>query len=202
MSMTAFSTHFYAKTERIKWSLLGTVLLFLTLVCKNVAADSAQIRQAELVATTEAYVLNADLDIHLGETLTEALMRGVSLHFVLEFEVKRKRWYWLDEHISSVSIHYRVSYNTITRAYRLSIGNLHLTYDSLDSVLRDMSQVRNWPVVELDELEPGEDYEAGLRFRHDMGRLPRPFQIEALRDRSWNLDTDWLRWSMAVGSES
>lgn len=200
--MMVFSTHFCAKTERIRWSWLGVVLLFFSLIGKNVAAESAAIRQAELVATTEAYVLNADLEVNLGETLTDALMRGVSLHFVLEFEVKRKRWYWLDEHVSSVNIHYRVSYNTITRAYRLSIGNLHRTYDSLDSVLRNMSQVRNWPVVELDELEPGENYEAGLRFRHDIGRLPRPFQVEALRDRSWTLDSDWLRWNMAVGSES
>ncbi len=197
----AFITHCCESSDRLRSGWLGLILVWLLLLPEWANAESAQIRQAELVATHDAYVLNADLELELGETLATALMNGVSLHFLLEFEVKRKRWYWLDEQLASVNIHYRVTYNSITRGYRLSIGNLHQTFDSIDSVLRAMSRVRNWPVVELDELPPGNDYEAALRFRHDINRLPRPFQVEAIGGRSWVLDTDWLRWAMSIGTE-
>ena len=45
----------------------------------------------------ESYARNAQFDLALNPTLEEALQKGVSLYFVLEFELVRPRWYWLDQ---------------------------------------------------------------------------------------------------------
>ena len=45
-------------------------------------------------------MLNAEFDLTLNATLEEALQRGVPLYFVLEFEISRPRWYWLDEKVA------------------------------------------------------------------------------------------------------
>jgi hypothetical protein len=158
------------------------------------------VRYAEIVQGDDGYVVNADIDFDLGPRLTEALQRGVSLHFVLEFQLERGRWYWLDQEIAARSIHYRLSYHAITRSYRLSIGGLHQTFDSLDAALRAMQRVRNWHIVELDELEAGVSYKAALRLRHDISRLPRPFQVTAIGSREWNVGTDWSRWTFLAGT--
>ncbi len=62
-------------------------------------ADTIGVQSAELRARGREYVLNAQFDVAFNPTLEEALQKGVSLYFVLEFELGRPRWYWLDEKV-------------------------------------------------------------------------------------------------------
>lgn len=163
-------------------------------------AQEGVVRYAEIVQVDDGYVVNADIEFELGPRLTEALQHGVSLHFVLEFQIDRGRWYWFDQEVASRSVHYRLSYHAITRTYRLSMGGLHQTFDSLDAALRVMQRVRNWHIVEADELQPGLSYNAALRLRHDTSRLPRPFQVSAIGNRDWSAGTDWMRWTFLAGA--
>src|SRR5574337_1535035 len=113
-------------------ALLLALLASLSLWAPRAEADN-QIRNAEILATDEGYVVNADIDLSLNPRLEEALRRGVSLYFVLECDIYRPRWYWLDEQVVNQSITYRLSYQAITRAYRLSIGSLHQNFDSVEA---------------------------------------------------------------------
>jgi len=162
-------------------------------------ADSA-VRYAELVASEDGYVVNADIELELNPRLVDAISRGVSLHFNAEFQVVRGRWYWFNEVVVERSLNYRLSYHTITRTYRLSIGNLHQSFDTLDSALRTMQRIRNWHILEIDGLETGVSYSAALRMRHDTSMLPRPFQVTVFGSRDWNLGTDWMRWTFLAGT--
>src|SRR5262245_5358822 len=62
-------------------------------------ADTIAVKSAEVRPEEDGYVLNADFDLTLNTTLEEALQRGVPLYFILQFELYRPRWYWLDEKI-------------------------------------------------------------------------------------------------------
>ncbi len=157
-------------------------------------------RYAEIVQAEDGYVVNADIELDLNPRLADAIARGVSLHFAAEFQIMRPRWYWFDEVIAERSLNYRLSYHAITRTYRLSIGNLHQSFDSLDAAVRTMQRIRNWHIVDVDALDPGVSYNAGLRFRHDKSMLPRPFQVTAIGSRDWNLGTDWVRWTFLAGT--
>jgi len=70
-------------------------------------------------AGKDDYWLNADLNVSLNATLSDAVNRGVSLYFVLDAEVIRPRWYWLDERLVTKSRLYRLHYHALTRQYRL-----------------------------------------------------------------------------------
>ena len=48
---------------------------------------------------------NADFDLAFNATLEEALQKGIPLYFVLEFELTRSRWYWLDEKVAQTVDH-------------------------------------------------------------------------------------------------
>ena len=159
------------------------------------AADTITVKSAELRADEDGYVVSAEFDLAFNPTLEEAIQKGVPLYFVFEFELLRPRWYWVDEKVLSVSTHYRVSYNAITRQYRVAIGLLSQTFDGLDEVERFLSRINSRQVATLDQLVKGTRYEAAVRMRLDVNALPKPFQVSALASREWSMQSEWYRWS-------
>ena len=171
--------------------LIATLLLSVALA----RADTITVKSAELLAEDDDYVLNAQFDFAFNPILEEALQKGISLYFVLEFELGRPRWYWVDEKVAQLSVQYRLSYTPLTRQYRLTSGLLLQHFDSLDEVQRILSRVVSRPVVARNVLVAGEHYEAGVRLRLDGTLLPKPFQVNALTSRDWQLQSEWYRWS-------
>ena len=94
------------------------------LVSAAALADTIVVKSAELRADEDGYVLNAEFELAINPTLDEALQKGVPLYFVLEFELARPRWYWFDEKVLTATTQYRVSYNALTRQYRVASGLL------------------------------------------------------------------------------
>ena len=175
---------------------LGALALAVAaLVATSAAADTIVAKSAELHAEEDGYYLNAEFEFSLNPTLDEALQKGIPLYFLLEFELTRPRWYWIDEKVLSSTTQYRVSYNALTRQYRIASGLLAQTVESLDEVERFLSRVNAREVARRDQLAKGTRYEAALRLRLDVNQLPKPFQVSALASREWTLQSDWYRWS-------
>jgi hypothetical protein len=158
-------------------------------------ADPIPRLAAELQAGEDGYVLNAEFDVTINPTLEEALQKGLPLYFVLEFELLRSRWYWLDEKVVVNSTVYRVAWDALTRNYRVSSGLLRLNFNTLDEVQRFLSRVTGRQVARRDQLAPGARYEAAVRLMLDVNQLPKPFQVNALTSREWTLQSEWHRWS-------
>jgi uncharacterized protein DUF4390 len=184
------------RPSRSPWAVLvALVFAFGVLSAATARADVIVVKSAELRAEEDGYFLNAEFDFSLNATLDEALQKGVPLYFLLEFELVRPRWYWLDEKVITATTQYRVSYNALTRQYRIASGLLGLTFDSLDEVERFLSRVTSREVARRDQLVKGTRYEAALRLRLDVNQLPKPFQMSALASRDWTLQSDWHRWT-------
>jgi hypothetical protein len=158
-------------------------------------AQGIEIKKATVALTEDGYVLDAQFDIVLTHTLEEVLNKGVPLYFRLDFELIRPRWYWFNERVAYLQQEYRLSYNALTRQYRLGVGNLYQNFSSLAEALEVMSRVRR-----RQEVEPGtlrrDTYIAGIRLRLDTSQLPKPFQLTALGSREWYIGSDWVRWTV------
>lgn len=178
--------------------LIRVALAFLLVFASPTRADTIAGRSAELRLEEDRYVLDAEFDLVLNATLEEAIVRGVPLYFVVEFELLRPRWYWIDETVASSTLTYRLSYNALTRQYRLSTGGaFYQNLQTLDDAQRSISRVRGRSVIDKSALVRGAHYEAAVRLRLDTTQLPKPFQISALTSRDWSLQSDWLRWSFS-----
>jgi len=189
--MTAFITRCCKR-----YSLL--LAFALSLLAAPVAhAEGIDVRHASLVAGEEGYYLEADFEIALNSTLEDALNKGVPLHFLLEFEVIRPRWYWFNEKVLSKQQQYRLSYNALTRQYRLGVGALYQNFGALSEALDFLSRVRRRQVLEPGVLAKGATYTAGVRMRLDVSQLPKPFQLNALASRDWNFGSEWHQWSVS-----
>lgn len=178
-------------------NLLRFALAFLLAWTPLAYADTVAARFAELRLEEDRYVLDADFDLVLNATLEEAIVRGVPLYFVVEFELQRPRWYWIDDTVVVNAVNYRLSYSALTRQYRLSTGGaFYQNLATLEEAQRAIGRIRGRSVVDRAAVSKGVRYEAAVRLRLDTTQLPKPFQISALTSRDWNLQSDWMRWSI------
>jgi hypothetical protein len=145
-------------------------------------------------------VLNATFEFEMPQALEEAVVRGIAIYFNIEFELFRKRWYWLDRKVSASTLTYRLSFSPLTRQYRLARGGLSQPFDSLDEALNLLKSVRQWTVIEPGVLVPRDPYEAQVRMRLDVTQLPKPFQVNAITSREWNLASDWRELAVPIES--
>jgi hypothetical protein len=190
--MTVFFTRSFKKSS-LQFLIAALAFMMLAL---SAHAEGILVRDAALAAAEEGYYLEADFEITLNTTLEEALNKGVPLYFLLEFEVIRPRWYWLDDKVVSTQQQYRLTYNALTRQYRLGVGAFFQNFSDLNEALGFLSRVRRRQVLELGMLNRGAVYAAAVRMRLDVSQLPKPFQLNALASRDWNLSSDWHRWSV------
>ncbi|HYI87311.1 MAG TPA: DUF4390 domain-containing protein [Burkholderiales bacterium] len=171
------------------------VALWLALAGGGAFAQGIDVRRPQVTIAEDHVLLQAQFDIVLTPTLEEVLNKGVPLYFLLEFELIRPRWYWLNERVLHVHQEYRLAYNALTRQYRLGVGNLHQNFPTLAEAMEVMSRVRRR--IDTDAPIPRRDtYLAGIRFRLDTSQLPKPFQLNAIIGREWNIGSDWYRWTV------
>ena len=179
---------------------LESLFFCLALCCAvlSVRAADIAIQSAQLAASDDGYSLSANFAVNLNPRLEEAVNKGVVLYFTADFELTRSRWYWLDEKIVNRSKTFQLSYHALTRQYRLSTGALHQSFSSLDEVLRTLSRLRYWQVIEKGEVMDGVAYLASTRMRLDPSLMPKTFQVSALSNRDWNQSSEWLRWNFTM----
>ena len=168
--------------------LVGAIL---ALCFASAQAQPIQVNNAGMEISETRYVLNADFHLDLTGPLLEALNNGVSLGFLIEFELTRPRWWWFDEVTARRRTQWRLSYSALSRQYRLTTGALHQNFAQLEEALDVMRRLRNWQVLERSVRLSGSNYEAAVRMRLDTTQLPRPLQISALTNRELRLESPW-----------
>ena len=163
-------------------------------VASSAYADAIHVQSAEIEAVEMRYSLYADFRFDLSSPLLEALNNGVSLSFIVEFELTRPRWYWFDEKTASEKLELRLSYFPLAQQYRLSSGTLHQTFSTLTEALQALGAVHGWRVIGRNRVDNGQNYLASVRMRLDTAQLPTPFQVSAVTNREWTLISDWKRF--------
>ena len=173
------------------WAGLTTLLIALGASANEIAVGDLKLRTAE-----EGLVLDAEFAFDLTPRLAEVVSSGVPLHFRVDFELTRRRWYWFDETAASSRLELRLSYHALSRQYRLSTGSLQQSFASLDEALNALKRIRNWLVVDRTVTFADADYEAAVRMRLDTTLLPKPFQLSALTSRELQLESPWRRFTV------
>jgi hypothetical protein len=180
-----------------RWTWCAALLL-LALVGAVPAQAQSEARPMQLQRSEEGLLLSANLDLELPGLVEEALRKGIPMYFVTEAEVLRERWYWSDKIVAQSARYYRLSYQPLTRRWRLNQSStpfsttglgmaLGQSFDAYEEALAAMLRIGRWKIAEASEVEDEGRYAVQLRFRVDMSQLPRPFQISAVGSRAgWN----------------
>lgn len=188
--MTAFFSRLSRSVARFALCLLPAMIIM-----AGARAASIEPARAELIPTDDGYSLSAVFRIELGPRVEEAVGHGIPLYFNLEFEVVRPRWYWINEHVSDYALTYRLSYHALTQEYRLATGGLVRRFSRLRDALDALSRISALPVLDKAALNAGETYQGAVRLALDHGKLPKPFQVDAIVNQDWQIDSKVMRWT-------
>lgn len=147
----------------------------------------------------EGGYINANLAFELPASLEDALVRGMPITFLLQAEVMRERWYWYDKRASVVERYVRVSYQPLSRRWRVhqsaqpilssglgvSLGNSH---DSLKDALQAIQKINRWKFAEPSVLRADAKQRLDFRFSLDLTQLPQALQFGNLTSNDWALE--------------
>jgi hypothetical protein len=157
-------------------------------------SQGIKLRQLQLEPIEQKWTVNASYQIDLPPELSDAVKKGITFHFLTELNVTRGRWYWFEEKpITAVKI-IKLSFQPLTQLYRVNVGSLTLSANTLEEALIQVGAIAGWQVAELSALDIGRQYEGVIRMRLDLSQLPKPFQINALNAREWNFSSDWYQF--------
>ncbi|HEY4664301.1 MAG TPA: DUF4390 domain-containing protein [Comamonas sp.] len=146
----------------------------------------------------DALMLTATLNWALPDLVQDALLKGIPVHFIAEADMLQERWWWSDQQLLSASRYMRLSYQPLTRRWRLYNGNqpfegqglgvaLSSTFETLEEAVQSMQRIVRWRIGEMSALPGSGTAVLQLRFRIDLSHFPRPLQIGALGRTDWNL---------------
>ena len=180
-------------TQGIKQFIL-CVLMALSLFSAAASAEGIKLKSADLERVEGDWLLNAAFQIELTPGLEDAVQKGVVLYFQTEFDLTRSRWYWFDEKPALAQRLTRLSYQPMTQQYRIASEGFTFSARTMFEALQAVGSIGAWRVIDNNQIDPSKSYTAALRMTLDLSKLPKPFQVNALNNRDWNVTSDWLRF--------
>jgi hypothetical protein len=161
------------------------------------AQSSAELRSLRVEQAVDGMYVGANIRIELAATVEEALIKGIALTFVAEAQVRRDRWYWYDKNIAQAVRSMRLSYQPLTRRWRLSLSegsgdfssgaSLSQSFDQLSEALSAVGRISRWKIADGSEIESDSRHNVDFRFRLDTSQLPRPMQIGITGNADWSI---------------
>ena len=169
-------------------------LMVLGIFSTTVSAEGIKIKSFELEKVDNDWLLNAAFQIELSPGLEDAVQKGVVLYFQAEFDLMRSRWYWFDEKSVLVQRQTRLSYQPLTQQYRIASEGFTFSAKTMSEALQAVGSIGGWRVIDGTQLDSSKSYTASMRMSLDLSKLPKPFQVNALNNREWNVSSDWYRF--------
>jgi len=182
---------------------VARVLLGLLMIATGVQAQAPQgqpiqLEDVQVQRLEDGYYVNAGMQIEWPVAVEDALSKGVPLHFVARVDILRERWYWYDREVARQERYMRLSYQPLTRRWRLlvssqPIGNTGLgvslgqSFDSASEAVAALGRINRWKVAELSQVDADGKHRVDFSFRLDLTQLPRPLQLGVLGESDWNL---------------
>ena len=157
--------------------LCALVAWVLALSALTAQAQGVELLTLQAIRAEGAVNLEFSARVALPRAVDDALQKGVPLYFVAEATLLRNRWYWRDERVARLSRSWRLAFQPLTGAWRVSLGGLHQTYASLDEALAAVSRSGGWKLIDADRLERDGSYYVEFSYRLDSSQLPGPMQF-------------------------
>ncbi len=165
------------------------------------------VAQAETPVTLQAFklerqdgavYLSGDWQFDMANTLEDALLKGITLYFVTEVEVRQERWYFYNQRVARAERHVRVFYQPLTRRWRVNVSpqpfnagglgmSLGQSYDTAEEAMNAVRRISPWRIANLADVNMDAKPSISINFKLALTQLPRPLQIGAANHSEWNL---------------
>ena len=179
---------------------MSAVLLCLLLISGQARADEGRVEYRSLVSYVidGNVMLESDVSVRLSGLSRAALQSGVALEFDVEIDVVRQRNFWPDLILRRYQIPVRLSYQDLTRSYRLERLNSgqRANFSRLSTALDAVAQLRNVVLIPDASLERSGRYYGVMRVQLDIDALPSPLRTQAYFSSAWTLKNGEQSWPL------
>ena len=173
------------------------ILLLLTSHAAN-AADFA-IKEAHASFNQTALSVDAQFDLQLSDTVSEALHNGVSIQLLTTLDLFTTRPYIWDPRIAQWVFTQQIRYHSLTNRYVLTSPQQQgsRSYASLSDLFGDIENFRFQSDISGDTLPASKrGYKLQLRIALDNSILPAPLRVMTYISPSWKLRSKIYEWSI------
>lgn len=161
------------------------------------AQNIADVSNLRIEQSGDGMYLSATMRFDLPPVIEDALIKGVPMTFVAEARVLRNRWYWYDKNVATATRSVRLSYQPLTRRWRISVGSgpgdfstgtsLSQSFEQLADAMVAVRRIARWKIAEGNEVSTDANHNVDFRFRLDTSQLPRPMQIGITGNADWSI---------------
>jgi hypothetical protein len=160
------------------------------------AQNTTEVNNVRLEQTPDGMYLSATLRFELPSAVEDALLKGIPITFVAEAQVLRDRWYWYDKNVALALRTVRLSYQPLTRRWRISVNSgadsasgasLTQSFDQLSDAIAAVRRISRWKIAEGSDIDMDARHNVDFRFRLDTTQMPRPMQIGITGNADWNI---------------
>lgn len=174
--------------------------LLAVLFASPVHADGGRVEYRSLVSYVidGDVMLESDVSVRLSGLTRAALHSGVALEFDVEIDVVKQRNFWPDRTMRRYQIPLRLSYQDLTRSYRLERLNSgqRASFRELDTALDAVAQLRDVVLIPDSALTAPGRYYGVMRVSLDLDALPSPLRTQAYFSRAWTLQNGEQSWPL------
>lgn len=197
----SFKSNRHSTLQLLCWAFCLTLLTWALVLfsighAQAQGRDGTQVTSFKLERTTDGVYVSAQVQFELPQAVEDALLKGIPIFFVTQSELLQERWYWYDRTVALAQRSMRLSYQPLTRRWRLNVSQglpnemsqsqaLSQNFDSLDDALSAIRRISRWRVAEAVPPESDARIDVLFSFRLDLDKLPRPFQIGNFGQADW-----------------
>lgn len=153
-------------------------------------AQAVELQPFSVERGDEGVLLSYTAEFELSRSVEDALVRGVPLYFEAQATVLQSRWYWRDRRVAHAVRNWRVTYQPLTRTYRVGTGALYQNFETLAEALDVLRRASRWRIADASQLDPEGSYYVEFSFRLDTSQLPRPMLLGVGGEASWALSAE------------
>ena len=191
--MTAYSTFSYSRA-------VLAALAMLMVVTATLAQDDDPfvVKRAEFKLDESMLLLDLEIESNIPAFISLAIDQGFAVPMMFEIEIRSENSYWFDNKEVSLKQQYKLNHQPMLDSYVvLDVNTSERHYfDRRKAAVQFMELVYNYPMLDIDNLAPGKNYYARVRFGIDIDELPLPLQSSWFWDSDWDLQSEWYEWEI------
>ena len=191
--MTAYSTFSYSRA-------VLAALAMLMVVTATLAQDDDPfvVKRAEFKLDESMLLLDLEIESNIPAFISLAIDQGFAVPMMFEIEIRSENSYWFDNKEVSLKQQYKLNHQPMLDSYVvLDVNTSERHYfDRRKAAVQFMELVYNYPMLDIDNLAPGKNYYARVRFGVDIDELPLPLQSSWFWDSDWDLQSEWYEWEI------
>ncbi len=159
---------------------------------------SVAVRSASLSLDQDVYELDTRIELRLPDEALQAIEAGLTMRLDYEIVLTRVRNFMLDATVAELVQRYELSYHALSQRYlvrKLNTGEQQ-DFGTLQAALDRISEVRGLPVMDAALVEPGRQYNVGVRALIDLNTGSDALRWILFWTDDWSVKSEWYEWPL------